>query len=167
MTEMYRRRIRVEGKPEAIDSNLLTVHDADTGEQLTHVAAIDMHLEVGAVSTATVQYYEEDEHGKLALDNGKPIRKTVGTSNPEVSVTAMETMPLLEQLEAEVKMYREATIARIQRRRGKEDKIRALVLQAMGEVSMCWTGTPQGEFDNDKAIAIADKLMQAIHDYAQ
>ncbi len=37
-----------------------------------------------------------------------------------------------------------------------------LIMTALGEASMCWSETPKGVFDSDKAIAIGEKLLQDI-----
>ena len=42
---------------------------------------------------------------------------------------------------------------------------RELILQAIGEASTCWTGTPAGIFDSERAIAIADKLLADLDRY--
>ncbi len=35
-----------------------------------------------------------------------------------------------------------------------------LIMVAIGEASMCWSETPKGVFDSDKAAAIGKKLLQ-------
>jgi hypothetical protein len=43
-----------------------------------------------------------------------------------------------------------------------EDRLKELIFQAMGEVSMCWSEIPRGVFDSSKAIEIGDRLFNAI-----
>lgn len=42
------------------------------------------------------------------------------------------------------------------------DELRSMLLVAFGEASMCWSETPSGVFDADKAIEIADLLVARI-----
>ena len=42
---------------------------------------------------------------------------------------------------------------------------RELILQAILQASMCWTGTPAGIFDSERAIAICDKLIEDLDRY--
>jgi len=39
-----------------------------------------------------------------------------------------------------------------------------LVFQGLGEASMCWSETPKGVFDSNRAKRIGDEIMQAIQD---
>lgn len=93
MSDIYKRRIRVEGKPDELKGYMLTVHDADTGEEITNFTDVEMHLHVMLLNTATVIYLEEDEYGR-------PIEKTGVTENPEVAVTALETLNMLAAFSA-------------------------------------------------------------------
>lgn len=44
----------------------------------------------------------------------------------------------------------------------REDALKGLIFQAMGEVSMCWSKTPQGVFRDRDAIRIGNKLLEDI-----
>ena len=37
-----------------------------------------------------------------------------------------------------------------------------LIMTAIGEASMCWSETPTGVFDSEKAVVIGEKLLQDI-----
>ena len=160
MNDIYKRRIRVECKPDELKGYMLTVHDADTGEEITNFTDVEMHLHVSRLNTATVIYLEEDEQRK-------PIEKTGITANPEVAVTAMETMPLIEQLRAEVQMYRDADIARIRRKHKREkrqNEIRVLVDKALYAAI---DSSSLSELEQHREmVQIAKSLMRDINEYA-
>jgi hypothetical protein len=40
--------------------------------------------------------------------------------------------------------------------------IKQLLGEAIGEASMCWSETPQGEFDSTRASAIVDRLVSHL-----
>lgn len=40
------------------------------------------------------------------------------------------------------------------------------IAQAIGEASMCWSKTPDGEFDSTRAVAIVERLQEEIYDSA-
>ena len=42
---------------------------------------------------------------------------------------------------------------------------RELIFKAIGEASVCWTGTPTGICDSKRAIAIANKLLADLDRY--
>lgn len=42
--------------------------------------------------------------------------------------------------------------------------LKAAIMIAMGEVTMCWSETPRGEFDSVRAVEIAEELVQKITD---
>lgn len=44
----------------------------------------------------------------------------------------------------------------------KEAKLRELVFHAIGEASMCWEKIPQGKFDDARAKAIGEDLINKI-----
>ncbi len=44
------------------------------------------------------------------------------------------------------------------------DSDRELVTQALGKASMCWTETPKGIFDSDKAQQIGRKLLNDLEE---
>jgi hypothetical protein len=68
------------------------------------------------------------------------------------------------------KIYREIittiqSINPISDKKSNIDNIKFLeneVFEALGEVSMCWSETPKGEFDSNKAQKIGEKLMNVI-----
>lgn len=46
------------------------------------------------------------------------------------------------------------------------DELRSSILSDLGKVSMAWSEIPQGTFDTEKAIKIADEMMGRIKQYA-
>ncbi len=195
MSEVYKRRIRVEGKPDALNGFALTVHDADTGEVIEHVYCIDMHLGATQINTATIHYYDFDSNGEIVVKDGTPIKRSLETDNPEVALTALETMPLIEQLQAEVnepKRYREENFQQIMRRCNQEvgqtqsqkviqavkeqeaaevqeraRKEREMNLRAFVHLSLLEaTATREAYTAIDMVKVITDRVMQAIHEYA-
>jgi hypothetical protein len=47
------------------------------------------------------------------------------------------------------------------------DELKALVFQALGQASMCWSEGPKGTFDSAQAKNIGDELITAIKQYNQ
>lgn len=41
---------------------------------------------------------------------------------------------------------------------------RSAVMQAIGAASMCWTTTPTGVFDSDRAVEVGEALLDEISD---
>ena len=41
-------------------------------------------------------------------------------------------------------------------------EIRELVMQAIGEASMCWSETPKGIFESDKALDIGERIITRV-----
>lgn len=87
-----KRRLRIVGKPGDVRGATISVYDAETGETITNVKAITLHLHVEHVNHAVVTYYEANEEGKLRADpsGGGPIESTITLASPEVDVTACE-----------------------------------------------------------------------------
>lgn len=44
---------------------------------------------------------------------------------------------------------------------------RAAIMRALGEASMCWSETPGGVFDSEKAIAVGERLLDALTEIAR
>jgi|SRR5579872_1949731 len=94
----YKRRVRIEHKPfEQSESSkkpvgyMTTVHDADTGEQITNISDIVIYLRATSINEAAITYYEQD----AAFDHTK---KTTISANPELDVLAMERDSWLETM---------------------------------------------------------------------
>lgn len=90
MHKNFHRRIRIEGKPDAIEGDLLTVSDAQTGEQITNIKRVAVLLDVTHDNKAIITYYEKDESGELVVKDHEPVERTVTVDNPELSVTAYD-----------------------------------------------------------------------------
>ncbi len=46
-----------------------------------------------------------------------------------------------------------------------EMTIEELVMQSLGQASMCWSETPKGVFDSEAAAKVGKKLLEWIEDY--
>lgn len=44
----------------------------------------------------------------------------------------------------------------------KKEKLETLIFVALGEASMCWSETPKGIFNSDKAKLVGEKLVEDI-----
>jgi len=44
----------------------------------------------------------------------------------------------------------------------KEEILKHLIFEAIGEASMCWFETPKGVFDTGKAEVVGNKLIEEI-----
>lgn len=67
-------------------------------------------------------------------------------------------------------MNREQWLASIPSKReepGPDYDLSEKVYQAIGEASMCWSETPKGIFESDKASKIAAELIDYIEDRRQ
>lgn len=91
----YKRRVRIEYKaPENSEHSkkpvgyMCTVHDADTGEEITNITDIVVYLRVNGINEAAITYYDD-------LPN-KPTKKTSTSPDPELDVLAMERRSWLE-----------------------------------------------------------------------
>src|SRR6266851_1721416 len=56
------------------------------------------------------------------------------------------------------------TVSRIVEGKEIMDKLKEIVFQGLGEASMCWSETPKGVFDSDRAKRVGDEIMQAIEE---
>ena len=140
MPTWYKRRLRIEYKqPEqsAPDSKpvgyRVTVHDADTGEQITNIRDIVVYLRAGGINEAAVTYYEQNSDGTL---NNKhdAVKTTTLSSIAELDVLAMEERSWLT----------------------------TIVFQALGEASMCWSERPRSVFQSQEAQRIGNALIHEI-----
>lgn len=90
MAELYRRRVRIESGPHEMQGWQVKITDADTGEEITHVARAVVTLDAREANVAELTYFEHDENGKIMRKDGLPIIKTVTVGSPELSVSAWE-----------------------------------------------------------------------------
>jgi hypothetical protein len=102
VSELYKRDIRIEGKPDNKPMGYMTkVTDIETGEMVPGVKSATVYLNAASENKAVLTYYKLDAHGKYIFDNGgEPVEKTVTVDNPEVSVTAMEQITYAYVLQA-------------------------------------------------------------------
>lgn len=90
----YKRRIRIECKPDAPHGRRTHITDLETGEEITNITRILLQLDAGEVNVAQVTYVEYDETGKIATeqvdDELEPLFKTVLLKGSELDITAFE-----------------------------------------------------------------------------
>lgn len=88
----WKRRIRIEGKPDETRGYMLLVCDAETGEMINNVRSVVVRLAPEADNEADVTYHEVDEAGHfMAEKDGKSVERTITVKDPEIAVTAFET----------------------------------------------------------------------------
>jgi hypothetical protein len=94
----YKRRVRIEHKPFEHNGSgkkpvgyMTTVHDADTGEEITNITDVVVYLRVNGINEAAITYYEED-------NTKRPTKNTAMSANPDVDVLAMERDSWLETM---------------------------------------------------------------------
>lgn len=85
MHKNFHRRIRIEGKPNEVQGYMLTVHDAETGEEISNVESIELRVGVGHENSATLHYYEKHASGRIVKNNSEPVMGEVTTHDPELS----------------------------------------------------------------------------------
>mgnify|MGYP003435996493 FL=1 len=47
-----------------------------------------------------------------------------------------------------------------------KEQLQKIVFEALGEVSMCWSETPQGVFESTRANEIGNRIMKAFDEYS-
>lgn len=47
-----------------------------------------------------------------------------------------------------------------------KEELKEKVFQSLGQASMCWSETPKGVFESDRAVQIGDELMTYIIEFA-
>lgn len=48
-----------------------------------------------------------------------------------------------------------------ERKRMTKEEFKKLVGESIGEASMCWSETPKGVFDSDRAVKIVERILKA------
>ena len=89
----YKRRIRLEGAPEALNGSMLNVYDAETGEAITNIQRVTIWCDVKRQNTAEVVYLECNEQGHVVKGKGPggyPNVRIARLDNPEFAITALE-----------------------------------------------------------------------------
>ncbi len=86
----HKRRIHIEGQLDDTRGYMLTVRDAQTGENINNITHIELSLGVDHENWATITYREKDAQGKLVVGKDRqPVEAEVVVDNPELSnVTA-------------------------------------------------------------------------------
>lgn len=95
MNQRWKRRIRIEGKPDEMLGFMIQVFDAESGEMVTNITKLVVTLSVEGENTAEVTYYEKKADGVgFVLDtHHDPVQQTITVPDPEISVTAYEVDP--------------------------------------------------------------------------
>src|SRR5260221_135055 len=96
--EGYKRRIRIEGDLDRLDSRRMHITDIETGEAITNILAATIYLKAREVNEAVITYdikadvvyAEHDEQGKLVVKDGDVVEKVNTLDNPVVRVSAFE-----------------------------------------------------------------------------
>ena len=90
----YKRRIRIECKPDAPHGHETHITDLETGEEITNITCILLQFDPREVNVAQVTYIDYDKDGKIVTeqvnDELEPVFKTVLLEVPELDVTAFE-----------------------------------------------------------------------------
>ena len=134
-----KRRIRIENTTDsALNGSKVKVTNTVTGEELSHIRSIDVHMEPGEIIAANITYYEHKEDGSLVVVDRKPVEHQETVHDPELSIIALEQLSPLEKR----------------------------VYAAIEEASQCVTIGERGNlrFNGFMAERIAQELVQAIQD---
>ena len=89
----YKRRVRIEGKPDEMHGYKLTIHDIETGKQIMNVMGVAIYLSPGEMNVADLTYVRTNAKGRLEHDpdhSFEPIIETVRVDNPEIAISAYE-----------------------------------------------------------------------------
>lgn len=95
MTEIYKRRIRIQGKQDDLIGHSIQILDAETGDLIPNIAKVTIYLNPTDINKAELTYYETDGSGSLVVKDGKPVERVETTENPDVDLTAMEVEEVL------------------------------------------------------------------------
>ena len=97
MTEVNRRRIRIECDPKMPVGHAVKITDADTGKDIfpgAFKAEVHVHLNATEMNTADITYWETNEQGALvAGPDDQPIEHTETVECAELDVTAFAYLP--------------------------------------------------------------------------
>lgn len=90
MTEIYNRKIRIENChcPDKLpNGESVIIKDAQTGERITNIVSVDIHLSPMGLNMAELTYYEIDANKNLIIKNDEPIEHTAIAKDPEIKLT--------------------------------------------------------------------------------
>ncbi len=91
--QSYKRRVRIEGKPDEMHGYKLTIQDIETGEQIMNVMGVAIYLSPGEMNVAELRYYRMNAKERIEHnfdDAFEPIVETVRVDNPEIAISAYE-----------------------------------------------------------------------------
>ena len=91
--QQYKRRIRIEGKPDEMHGYKLTIHDIETGKQIMNVMGVAIYLSPGEINVADLTYVRTNAKGRLEHDPDyafESIVETVRIDNPEIVISVYE-----------------------------------------------------------------------------
>lgn len=86
----YKRRIRIECKPDEPHGRRTHIVDVETGEEITNVTSIMIHLEPLEMNVAKLNYIEYDERNQIVIKDGELVSGNVTIENPEIALTVWE-----------------------------------------------------------------------------
>ncbi len=92
MTETFKRRVRIRGKPDDLIGFNIVIEDVETGEMITNICKAVITLIPGELNMVEFMYYAEDQADHLILHNGQPIFKEIKVHFPEIDLTALERL---------------------------------------------------------------------------
>lgn len=85
----YKRRLRIVGTPDGVGYKT-TIHDLDTGEELTNVATAVIYLNPMKLNEAELTYHEVDQQGNFVVVEGDVVVKKLRVDRPEIDLTVYE-----------------------------------------------------------------------------
>ena len=86
----YKRRIRIECKPDEPIGRRTHIIDVETGEDITNVTSVMIYLNSREYNVAKLIYYEHNASGQLVVKDGEPVSGEVTIENPEIALTVYE-----------------------------------------------------------------------------
>ena len=87
---IYKRRIRIECKPDEPIGRRTYIIDVETGEAISNITSVMIYLEPREMNVAKLTYYEHDERNHIVIKDGEPVSGEVTIENPEIALTVWE-----------------------------------------------------------------------------
>ena len=86
----YKRRLRIECKPDEPVGRRTHIIDVETGEAITNVTSIVIYLNPREYNVAKLTYYEHNASGQPVVKDGEVVSGEVTIENPEIALTVWE-----------------------------------------------------------------------------
>lgn len=90
MTEIYKRRIRIQGQQDDVIGHSIQILDAETNEPIPNVLRATIYLNPTDINKVVFAYYETGENGGIVAKDDQPVEHVAVAENPEIDLTAME-----------------------------------------------------------------------------